>query len=452
MTCTITMDLKFPERSTLLKCHDAILNSEFKNDILFFYFNLTRRAFVMVHELCCQYALFIFLTVILVLLLYVIYKSFWNPVLYTKELTEIGFEYIKHGPDRALRISRAQSARRLGSKIPPPYPNGWFAIAESSALQIGGVIPVDALGQNLCVYRGEDGTARCVDAYCPHLGANLAVGGNVCGNCIECPFHKWRFGEDGACVSVPGLEHAPRGVSIKTWPTVEADGAVWIWHDAEGRDPLWELKDAPELKSWGYRGRNEFVISAHIQEIPENGADVAHLNAVHSPSLLTQLGEKYPILLNFIGQHVWAADWSKNEDHTASMQLTHDYKIMKLNLFHVDVSITQIGPGHVRLYVQTPVGPILVSQSVTPIGPLLQKVVHRLYSPIYNAPVGAIFVKIESYMFERDVAIWNNKRFVSAPSYVRTDKQIKAFRTWFSQFYSERSLSFKDVMQNPLDW
>lgn len=62
-------------------------------------------------------------------------------------------------------------------------------------------------GQNLCVYRGEDGVVRCVDAYCPHLGANLAIGGSVCGNCIECPFHKWKFGEDGACVSVPGVEH-----------------------------------------------------------------------------------------------------------------------------------------------------------------------------------------------------------------------------------------------------
>ena len=43
-----------------------------------------------------------------------------------------------------------------------------------------------------------------VDAYCPHLGANLGVGGHVRGNCIECPFHGWRFdGETGQCVSIP---------------------------------------------------------------------------------------------------------------------------------------------------------------------------------------------------------------------------------------------------------
>lgn len=54
--------------------------------------------------------------------------------------------------------------------------------------------------------------------------------------------------------------------------------------------------------------------------------------------------------------------------------------------------------------------------------------------------------------FERDIAIWNSKRFVSAPAYVRTDKTIRAFRSWFSQFYSENSVSFRDAMQNPLEW
>lgn len=38
---------------------------------------------------------------------------------------------------------------------------------------------------------------------------------------------------------------------------------------------------------WCYYGRNEFLINCHIQEIPENGADVAHLNAVHGPNMLT---------------------------------------------------------------------------------------------------------------------------------------------------------------------
>ena len=62
-------------------------------------------------------------------------------------------------------------------------------------------------GLNLAVFRGEDGQAYVLDAYCPHMGANLAVGGVVKGNCIQCPFHGWQFrGEDGKCTTIPYLD------------------------------------------------------------------------------------------------------------------------------------------------------------------------------------------------------------------------------------------------------
>ncbi|KAJ2941909.1 hypothetical protein O0L34_g10724 [Tuta absoluta] len=235
------------------------------------------------------------------IVLVLLYRSFIKPEVYVKELTDVGFEHIPGGPERAARVARAQAARRLGSRIPPPYPNGWFSVAESGNVTAGGVLAVDALGQNLCVYRGEDGVARCVDAYCPHLGAHLAIHGAVSGDCIECPFHKWRFGADGVLVSVPGIETVPKGVSIKTWTVAEAEGAIWIWHDAEGRPPLWDLSDPPELKTYSYRGQNRFTVNCHIQEIPENGADVAHLNAVHATSVLTKPFGNHPSLQNFIG-------------------------------------------------------------------------------------------------------------------------------------------------------
>ncbi|XP_028173674.1 cholesterol 7-desaturase-like, partial [Ostrinia furnacalis] len=255
MACEIKMDAA---SHMLPKCQTAIL----KSDSLL-YLNMTLSAVRSVMIFLHEHSSVIFASVILVIVLYVLYKCYWNPVFYSKELTDIGFEHIRPGPDRPARVARAQLARKLGYKIPPPYPNGWFAVAESSELRVGGVLAVDVLGQNLCLFRGEDGVARCVDAYCPHLGANLAIGGAVTGNCIQCPFHKWTFGPDGVCKSVPGVEKAPRGVAVKSWQTCEADGAVWIWHDADGREPQWSMGYSPG--DWAYRGRNEFVVSAHIQ-------------------------------------------------------------------------------------------------------------------------------------------------------------------------------------------
>lgn len=63
------------------------------------------------------------------------------------------------------------------------------------------------VGKNLAVYRGEDGRAHALDAYCCHNGANLAVGGLVKGSCLECPFHGWQFrGDDGKCMQIPYCE------------------------------------------------------------------------------------------------------------------------------------------------------------------------------------------------------------------------------------------------------
>jgi nitrite reductase/ring-hydroxylating ferredoxin subunit len=39
------------------------------------------------------------------------------------------------------------------------------------------------------------------------MGINIGGGGIVNGNCIECPFHQWRFsGETGECVDIPYSE------------------------------------------------------------------------------------------------------------------------------------------------------------------------------------------------------------------------------------------------------
>ena len=68
----------------------------------------------------------------------------------------------------------------IGKRFPfDAYPQGWFQVAYS----------------------------REIDAYCPHLGADIAVGGTVAGDCVICSFHGWRFDGSGSTENIPIWEN-----------------------------------------------------------------------------------------------------------------------------------------------------------------------------------------------------------------------------------------------------
>lgn len=54
---------------------------------------------------------------------------------------------------------------------------------------------------------------------------------------------------------------------------------------------------------------------------------------------------------------------------------------------------------------------------------------------------------------ERDLMIWNNKRYVSKPIFVKSkeDSLIQRHRRWYAQFYSEHSPRIK-LTPDVQDW
>jgi len=143
------------------------------------------------------------------------------------------------------------------------------------------------------------------------MGANLGLGGRVKLNqCIECPFHGWLFdGETGNSiqanilhkksldqfeyydlekqVKVNGeyLKKCHDGhVQLKKYIIKEINQSILIWidsrdeyHDKVLYEPF--LVDQPNV---AYRGESINYVSCHIQEIPENGADMRHFEFIHS--------------------------------------------------------------------------------------------------------------------------------------------------------------------------
>ena len=92
------------------------------------------------------------------------------------------------------------------SECPQLVPNGWVPILESRDLSVRRVMSLIRFDKQLVVYRDSNGCSHVFDAYCPHLGANIAIGGTVDDNDIRCPFHGWTFNSNGQCSGVPGIE------------------------------------------------------------------------------------------------------------------------------------------------------------------------------------------------------------------------------------------------------
>lgn len=98
----------------------------------------------------------------------------------------------------------------------------------------GTVIPITLCGHQIALFRPESGgPPAALDAYCTHLGANISVNGKVVGDCVECPFHAWRFAADGTVKWTPTFAEGgklPQAAStMKSYPCMERNGLICVW-------------------------------------------------------------------------------------------------------------------------------------------------------------------------------------------------------------------------------
>ncbi len=181
-------------------------------------------------------------------------------------------------------VDLEQIAPPAPSRIPPQGEGGfsesWYVVALSDEVAPGQVVGKDFLHGRVVVYRGADGVARVRSAYCRHLGSDLAVGA-VVGNNLQCAFHHWEYGPDGACSLVPAGDEPPRRARLLPFPTVERWGLVWAWN---GVRPAFPLPGFPgfEPEDFEYRvwdDPHEYRVDPYV--IFSNSLDLQHLRVVH---------------------------------------------------------------------------------------------------------------------------------------------------------------------------
>ncbi|MBV9090197.1 MAG: Rieske 2Fe-2S domain-containing protein [Mycobacteriaceae bacterium] len=173
-------------------------------------------------------------------------------------------------------------------------PMGWFQVAWSAEIGAGEVHRMTYFDREMVAWRARSGRLTVMDAYCEHLGAHLGYGGHVEGEIIQCPFHGWQWNHDGRNVCIPYQDRPNRGRRIRTYPVVERNESVYIWHDVEGREPSFEVPDVFASFADGSSAADYYPharlyrpgLELHPQYVLENGVDFAHFKFVHQTPIV----------------------------------------------------------------------------------------------------------------------------------------------------------------------
>src|SRR5688572_27767940 len=94
------------------------------------------------------------------------------------------------------------------TRVGPGTPGGellrryWHPIAGTAELDVEPVKKVRLLGEDLVLYRDQSGTLGLIDQRCPHRRVSLEYGIPESEG-LRCPYHGWRFNQEGKCLEQP---------------------------------------------------------------------------------------------------------------------------------------------------------------------------------------------------------------------------------------------------------
>ncbi|MFE6224944.1 Rieske 2Fe-2S domain-containing protein [Streptomyces sp. NPDC057854] len=319
------------------------------------------------------------------------------------------------------------------------FARGWHCLGLAEAFRDGKPHEIEAFGTRLVVFQGEDdGKLHVLNAYCPHMGGNLAHG-TVKGDAVACPFHDWRWSGDGRCAGIPYARRVPPRARTRAWTVLERNRQLFVWHDPEGNPPPPEVTvpeiagvhgpDAGLWSDWNWKTLR--VEGSNCREIVDNVVDMAHFYYVHYA---------FP-------------EYFKNvfEGHVATQYMESsprgDMELGTLSSGRLRSDASYYGPSYMIDHLYSDVGGGLEMEIVLinchyPIDAdsfMLQygAIVKRLpgMTDAQAAEAAAATAEGATVGFEQDVEIWRNKTRIDNPLLTEEDGPVYQLRRWYEQFY-----------------
>ena len=169
----------------------------------------------------------------------------------------------------------------------------WYPLTPIEDLDPKRPTPVTVLGLRLVIWKPiySENYQVFLDQ-CPHRLAPLSEGRieEKTGN-LMCSYHGWEFDKEGICTKIPQAENPDllkknkERLSVKVFPTREANEILWVWPDLETVElanskplPLSEKIDASKGYVWTSVVRD---LAYDWEALVENVADPSHVPFTH---------------------------------------------------------------------------------------------------------------------------------------------------------------------------
>ncbi|GAA0941540.1 Rieske 2Fe-2S domain-containing protein [Actinocorallia libanotica] len=329
---------------------------------------------------------------------------------------------------------RAIEAEAVGNR----FARGWHCLGLAETFKDGKPHTINAFGQKLVVFQGEDGKVNVLDAYCRHMGGDLSQG-TVKGNTIACPFHDWRWGGDGRCKQIPYSRRVPLRARTASWPTLEQDHLLFVWNDPEGKQPPADVTipriEGATSDNWTDWRWTTTIVNTNCREVIDNVVDMAHFFYIHN---------SFPTYFKNIFEGQTASQVMKGK--TRPDVARPDAEGNKM------IGNTSVATYH---------GPSFMIDELTYHyeGFDLHSVLINSHYPIdensfvlhsgiiakhgENLPREAAEImagKLSTFIlkgFDQDIQIWKNKTRIDNPLLCEEDGPVYQLRRWYEQFYTD---------------
>lgn len=359
-------------------------------------------------------------------------------------------------------------------------------MCDSDELKIGEVKEIRALNRVFVLWRRSDGKPICQDAFCLHLGANLASNGKIVDDCIQCCFHKWKYSSDGTINEIPYLKDSKKTCAnmtkkLKTYHCVDWCGLVFIYFHADNAEPEFQMPEfvPKQLQIEGWQPHLKFNVGflplSPVDWVDQAG-DHAHFHTLHNdlviPWTILPLPE-WVFKLIPVGICHDLATYRGDDAEWEQVQKEVDYGCVDKHLiFFTDkagltwrneplpTTLSQtiemyVGPAMMVFHIPFSIGTFKVFVSTLPVeGGSIMRVrtwIDKRTSDSYVLRwVAWLLQGLSASQLYSDFVIMSEKIRLKKPLIVHSDGPYNRTNAWLQQFYSASSEKESYAYKN--DW